>query len=95
MKVILANHVMMNAFKQGLSTKGKVFLEGVKIVKIEWTFKRNTEVPYFVNVPDTLKYVAVIEKDGSRFPDTRGMLVLDGWSPAYHALTAEVNGVSS
>ena len=71
-KVILANDVMMNAYKQGLPAKGKVFPEGVKIVKIEWTFKRNTVAPYFVNVPDTLKAVAVIEKDSKRFPDTHG-----------------------
>jgi hypothetical protein len=29
-------------------------------------------VPYFVNVPDTLKTVAFIEKDTKRFPDTHG-----------------------
>jgi hypothetical protein len=28
--------------------------------------------PYFVNVPDTLKTVAFIEKDTKRFPDTHG-----------------------
>jgi hypothetical protein len=79
-----AHHVKRSQFR-GLSSKTKVFPEGVKIVKIEWTFKRNTVVPYFVNVPDTLKYVAVIEKDGSRFPDTHGVLVLDGWSlPTTH-----------
>jgi len=72
MKVILANDVMMEAYRQGLPAKGKVFPDGVKIVKIEWTFKRNTVAPYFVNVPDTLKAVAAIEKDTKRFPDTHG-----------------------
>jgi len=72
MKVILANDAMMDAYKQGLPAKGKVFPDGVKIVKIEWTFKRNTVAPYFVNVPDTLKAVAAIEKDSKRFPDTHG-----------------------
>jgi len=72
MKVILANDVMIEAYKQGLPAKGKVFPDGVKIVKIEWTFKRNTVAPYFVNVPDTLKAVAAIEKDTKRFPETHG-----------------------
>jgi hypothetical protein len=72
MKVIVANDVMMKAYRQGLPADGKLFPEGSKIVKIEWTFKRNTVAPYFVNVPDTLKAVAAIEKDSKRFPDTHG-----------------------
>jgi len=71
-KVILANDVMMKAYAQGLPADGKLFPEGVKTVKIEWSFKRNPVAPYFVNVPDALKAVAVIEKDSKRFPDTHG-----------------------
>jgi hypothetical protein len=72
MKVIVANDVMMKAFRQGLPADGKLFPEGSKVVKIEWTFKRNPVAPYFVNIPDTLKAVATIEKDSKRFPDTHG-----------------------
>lgn len=72
MKVIVANDVMMKAYRQGLPADGKLFPEGSKIVKIEWTFKKNTVAPYFVNVPDTLKAVDVIEKDTKRFPNTHG-----------------------
>jgi hypothetical protein len=72
MKVIVANDVMMKAYRQGLPADGKLFPEGSKIVKIEWTFKKNPVSPYSVNVPDTLKAVAVIEKDTERFPDTHG-----------------------
>ena len=72
LKVIVANDVMMEAYGQGLPADGKLFPEGSKIVKIEWTFKKNTVAPYFVMVPDTLKAVATIEKDSSRFPDTHG-----------------------
>ena len=39
MKVILANDVMMKAYRQGLPADGKLFPEGSKIVKIEWSFK--------------------------------------------------------
>ena len=72
LKVIVANDVMMKAYRQGLPADGKLFPEGSKIVKIEWTFKKNPVAPYSVNVPDTLKAVAVIEKDTKRFPDTHG-----------------------
>jgi Cytochrome P460 len=72
LKVIVANDVMMDAYRQGLPADGKLFPEGSKIVKIEWTFKKNTVAPYFVMVPDTLKAIATIEKDSSRFPDTHG-----------------------
>jgi Cytochrome P460 len=40
LKVILANDVMMNAFRQGLPADGKLFPDGSKIVKIEWSLKR-------------------------------------------------------
>ena len=71
-KVILANDVMMSAYRRGLPADGKLFPDGSKIVKIEWTFKKNAVAPYFVNIPDTLKAVATIEKDTKRFPDTHG-----------------------
>ena len=72
LKVIVANDVMMDAYRNGLPADGKLFPEGSKIAKIEWTFKKNPVSPYFVQVPDTLKAVAVIEKDSKRFPDTHG-----------------------
>jgi Cytochrome P460 len=72
LKVILANDVMMDAYRKGLPADGKLFPEGSKIVKIEWTFKKNPVSPYFVQVPDTLAAVDVIEKDTKRFPDTHG-----------------------
>jgi hypothetical protein len=72
LKVILANDVMMDAYNQGLPADGKLFPEGSKIVKIEWSFKKNATSPYFVQVPDALQAVDVIEKDSKRFPDTHG-----------------------
>jgi len=72
LKVILANDVMIDAYKQGLPADGKLFPEGSKIVKIEWSFKKNSTSPYFVQVPDQLEAIDVIEKDSKRFPDTHG-----------------------
>lgn len=72
MKVILANDVMMAAYRQGLPAEGKIFPEGSKIVKIEWSMKKNVKAPYDVQVPNALQAVATIEKDSKRFPDTHG-----------------------
>jgi hypothetical protein len=44
-KVIAANPAMMAAYKSGLPADGKLFPDGSKVVKIEWSFKRNTESP--------------------------------------------------
>ena len=41
LKVIVANDVMMDAYRKGLPADGKLFPEGSKIAKIEWTFKKN------------------------------------------------------
>lgn len=71
-KAIVANPVMMEAFRNGLPSSGKVFPDGSKIVKIEWSFKKNPASPYSVNVPDVLKSLAFIEKDTKRFPNTHG-----------------------
>jgi Cytochrome P460 len=71
-KVIVANSTMMAAYSDGLPADGKLFPDGSKIAKIEWTSKRNAVSPYFVMVSDTLKSVSFIEKDTMRFPDTHG-----------------------
>jgi hypothetical protein len=84
-KAIVANPVMMEAFKGGLPADGKLFPDGSKIAKIEWSFKKNTVSPYFVNVPDALKTVAFIEKDTTRFPNTHGWAYAQ-W--AYDSATA-------
>lgn len=71
-KAILANPVMIAAYKEGIPANGKPFPEGSKIVKIEWVKKKNPASPYFVEIPDTLKTLGFIEKDSNRFPDTHG-----------------------
>jgi hypothetical protein len=72
LKVIAANDAMINAYREGVPGNGKLFPDGSKVTKIEWSFKKNTASPYFVTVPDTLKTVAFIEKDTKRFPNTQG-----------------------
>jgi hypothetical protein len=72
LKVIVANPVMIDAYRAGVPGNGKPFPDGSKIAKIEWTPKENAESPFPVNVPDTLDGIGFIEKDSKRFPDTGG-----------------------
>ncbi len=72
LKVIAAKDAMINAYRQGVPGNHMLFPDGSKIVKIEWSTKKNTESPYFVMVPDTLKSLSFIEKDTKKFPDTNG-----------------------
>jgi len=71
LKVISANAAMIKAYRDGIPGNGKKFPEGSKIVKIEWTSKKNAESTYIVMVPDALKSVSFIVKDSKRFPDTK------------------------
>ena len=71
-RLILANPVMIDAYKEGVPGNGKPFPDGVKIAKIMWTKKTNPLSPYAVEIPDTLAVIAFIEKDSKRFPDTSG-----------------------
>jgi hypothetical protein len=74
--VIVANPVMIEAYKSGVPGNGKRFPDGSKIAKIQWTPKKSTEAPFDVSVPDKLKDLFLIEKDGKRFAD------IDGWGYA-------------
>ena len=76
LKVMVANPVMIEAYKSGVPGNGKPFPDGSKIAKIEWKPKKSTEAPFFVRVPDVLQDVFFIEKDSKRFPNT------DGWAYA-------------
>ncbi len=76
LRAILANPVMINAYRAGIPDNGKPFPNGSKIAKLEWTQKKITDAPWSASAPDTmadtLKVVELIEKDTKRFPDSRG-----------------------
>ncbi|MFL5333235.1 MAG: cytochrome P460 family protein [Geminicoccaceae bacterium] len=72
LKVIVANPVMIDAYRAGIPGNGKPFPDGSRIVKLQWTPKKSTEAPFDVNVPDTFKQAFVIEKDSTRFPNSGG-----------------------
>jgi hypothetical protein len=76
MRVILANAVMMKAYRAGIPANGKPFPDGSRIAKIEWKPKKITDAPYSANAPDTvpgdLTAVEFIEKDARRFANSNG-----------------------
>jgi hypothetical protein len=75
-RLIVANPVMIDAYRQGVPGAGKPFPDGSKIAKMVWQQKKLTSPPFSANTPDTvpgdLLEVELIEKDSARFPDTHG-----------------------
>ena len=71
-EVILANPVMIEAYRAGVPGNGKHFPDGSKITKIHWNAVKSTEAPDPTTVPSTLHDVDFIVRDSKRFPDTGG-----------------------
>ena len=72
LKVIVANPIMIKAYKAGVPGNGQPFPEGSRIVKLQWKPKKSTEAPFVVDVPDVFTQAFVIEKDSKRFPKSGG-----------------------
>jgi len=72
LKVIVANPTMINAYRAGVPGNGKPFPEGSKIAKLQWSFKKSTEAPFAVDVPDAATQAFLMEKNSKRFPETGG-----------------------
>jgi hypothetical protein len=70
LNVIVANPVMIDAYKAGIPENGRPFPDGSKSVKIQWKPKKSAEAPFPVNVPDILIDVAVMVRDSKRFADS-------------------------
>lgn len=72
LKVIVANPIMIKAYKAGVPGNGKPFPEGSKIAKLQWKPKKSTEAPFVVDVPDIFSQAFVMEKDSKKFPKSGG-----------------------
>ncbi len=72
LKVIVANPAMIKAYKAGVPGNGQRFPEGAKIAKLQWSFKKSTEAPFVVDVPNAPTQAFFMEKDSKRFPSTGG-----------------------
>ena len=72
LKVIVANPIMIKAYKAGIPGNGQPFPEGAKIAKLQWKPKKSTEAPFVVDVQVVFKQAFVMEKDSKRFPKSGG-----------------------
>lgn len=73
--VILANPVMIDAYRAGIPGNGKAFPDGSKMAKIHWSPKKMETFPA-ATVPGTLHDVDFMVKDSKRFADSGGW----GWA---------------
>ena len=74
--VILANPVMIDAYRAGVPGNGKPFPDGSKMAKIHWAPKKSETAPGPTTVPGALQNVDFMEKDSKRFADSGGW----GWA---------------
>src|SRR5271163_1699301 len=72
LKVIVANPIMITAYKAGVPGNGQPFPDGSMIVKLQWKSKKSTEAQFAVEVPDVFSQAFVMEKDSKRFPKSGG-----------------------
>jgi len=75
MAVILANPVMIEAYKSGIPDNGKPFPDGARMAKIHWNPKKQANFPTAM-VPGSLHDVDFMVKDSKRFADSGGW----GWA---------------
>ena len=68
-EVIVANPLMIEAYRAGVPGNGQPFPDGAKMAKIHWNIKKSAEAPAQTNVPDTLHDVDFMVRDSKRFAD--------------------------
>jgi hypothetical protein len=66
-EVIVANPVMIKAYRAGVPGNGKPFPDGSKMAKIHWNAKQSSEAPDPTTVPDTLHDIDFMVRDSKRF----------------------------
>src|SRR5256885_2801638 len=76
---ILANPVMIDAYRAGVPGNGEPFPDGSRMAKIHWSPKKLATFPA-ATVPGTLHDVDFMVKDSKRFPDSGG----GGWGAVNH-----------
>jgi hypothetical protein len=74
--MILANPVMIEAYRTGIPGNGKPFPNGSKAVKIHWTPEKSKTATVPTTVPGTLLNAHFMVKDDKRFADSGGW----GWA---------------
>jgi hypothetical protein len=96
LKVIVANPIMIKAYKAGIPGNGQPFPEGSAIAKLQWQPKKSTEAPFVVDVPDVFKQAFFMEKDSKRFPKSGGWgYAVLNYEAASDKFTADANSPSN
>jgi len=72
---IIANSVMIDAYRAGIPGNGKPFPDGSKMAKIHWSPKKQEAYPGQPTVPGTQHDVDFMVKDSERFAESGGW----GW----------------
>src|SRR6516225_1277586 len=67
LKVIVANAVMIDAYRAGVPGNDNPFPDGSKIAKLQWKPKKSTEAPFAVNVPETFTQAFLLRRTASDF----------------------------
>jgi hypothetical protein len=92
MALIVANPVMIDAYRAGVPGNGKPFPDGSKMAKIHWNPKTSETFPA-ATVPGALLNVDFMERDSKRFADSGGwgwaVFDYDAASDAFKPGTAE------
>ena len=95
LKVIVANPIMINAYKAGVPGNGQPFPEGSKIAKLQWKPKKSTEAPFVVDVPDVFSQAFMMEKDSKKFPKTGGWgYAVFNYEPASDTFTPDAKSLA-
>jgi hypothetical protein len=95
LKVIVANPIMIKAYKAGIPGNGQPFPEGSMIAKLQWKPKKSTEAQFAVDVPDVFTQVFFMEKDSKRFPKSGGWgYAVLNYEPASDKFTPDPNSPS-
>ncbi|MGO4221259.1 cytochrome P460 family protein [Lysobacter sp. TAF61] len=95
LKVIVANPIMIKAYKSGIPGNGQPFPDGAKIAKLQWKPKKSTDAPFDVDVPDVFTQAFLMEKDSKRFPKSGGWgYALFNYTAATDSMTVDPTGVS-
>ena len=69
--LILANPIMIEAYRAGAPGNGKPFPDGSKMAKIHWKPEKSAEAPAPTEVAGALHDVDFMVRDSQRFADTR------------------------
>jgi hypothetical protein len=87
LKVVVANPVMMDAYRHGIPANGQPVPDGARMAKVEWKPRNSAFAPYDISVPGSIYDLDFMVKDSKRFAASGGwgyaVFVYDSASAQY------------